>query len=113
MKRHFIIRKNTSIEKVVSGKTRVILISKDYGVKNAEPVWGSRYQCAGIVERIVKMDTNFPIVVRWDNGTSSAYKAIDLQICSDSDKEMKSNPNFTFKCAKRREQSDKESHKKR
>lgn len=97
MEKYFISRKNTSIEKTVPGKTRVILINKEYGVKKSEPVWGSKYQCAGTVERISKVKTSFPIIIEWDNGSQSAYRTIDLQIYSNE--EMKSNPNFTFKRA--------------
>lgn len=99
MKKYFVRRKNTSLEEVVLGKTRVILISEDYGVRNADPVWGSSYQCVGTAERIAKVGTDFPIIVKWDNGANSAYRAIDLQVYSDE--EMKSNPNFAFKRAKR------------
>jgi hypothetical protein len=100
MKNHFISRKNTSIEIAIPGKTRVILIGKDYSVMTADPVWGSSYQCVGTVKRIAKVGTDFPIIVKWDNGASSAYRAVDLQIYYG--KEMKSNPNLDFKCMKRR-----------
>lgn len=83
------------MEEIISGKTRVILISKEYGVKRDEPVWGSNRQCVGTVERVSKVGTGFPIIVEWDNGSNSAYRAVDLQIYSNE--EMKSNPNFTFK----------------
>ena len=109
MWKYFIKRKNTSLEEVVPGKTRVILINKEYGIKSSEPVWGSSYQCAGIVERIVKTATDFPIVVKWDNGASAAYRAVDLQICSGE--EMKSNPNFAFRLAKRGRRSGKGTNK--
>jgi hypothetical protein len=103
MKNHFISRKNTSIEIAIPGKTRVILIGKDYSVMTADPVWGSSYQCVGTVEKITR-STGFPIIVKWDNGACSAYKAVDLQIYYG--KEMKSNPNLDFKCIKRSKQNE-------
>ncbi len=103
MKDYYIGTKSVFDEKVVLGKTRVILINDEYGVRTPDPVWGSSYQCVGTVERVSKVGTDFPIIVGWDNGSSSAYRTTDLHIYSAYGTEKtKSNPNFTFKREKQK-----------
>ena len=80
------------------GKTRVILITRRYGVEVFNPVWGTGYADVGTVMRASKRSGH--ISIDWDNcSMSMLYNSEDLQIY----KEMPSdNPNRTFKVRKRK-----------
>ncbi len=85
-------------QKVEYHKTRVILTVDKYGKGSSDPVWGTGWACVGTVVGISK-DSEDPIRVDWDNNRTNIYNPECLQIYSD--KEMKPNPNFTFKRAKK------------
>ncbi len=72
----------------------MVLVSNRHGQGNSDPVRGSRFQCVGtVVSR--SLDSDGPLRVKWDNDHENIYRSKDLLIYSD--KEMRENPNFTFK----------------
>lgn len=83
---------------VRSGKTRVILITRKYGIEVYNPVWGTKCADVGTVMRFGKRSKH--ISVDWDNcSMSMLYNPGDLQIY----KEMPSdNPNMAFRASKRK-----------
>ncbi len=80
------------------GKTRVILITRRYGIEKFNPVWGTKCADVGTVMRVSKSSGN--ISVDWDNcSMTMLYNHKDLRI----HKEMPSdNPNMAFKVSKRK-----------
>jgi hypothetical protein len=85
--------KRAVFEKVIFGKTRVVLTSEHYGVERGEPVYGSEHECMGtIVAESDEPDT--PVVVNWDNGEGNYYKLEDLRAVVKTDD---SNPNSSFR----------------
>jgi hypothetical protein len=84
---------------VTLGKTRVILITRRYGIEKFNPVWGTKCADVGTVVRISKGSGN--ISVDWDNcSMSMLYIPKDLQIY----KEMSSNnPNVSFRAHRRKD----------
>lgn len=85
--------KGGKISKVVFGETRVVLTSRSYDPEDAEPVYGSDYECVGTV--ITQSDTeDVQLVVDWDNGESNTYYYDDLSVVGVIDN---SNPNRSFR----------------
>ncbi len=76
---------------------RVILTTDGYGRSEINPCWGSMYECAGTVEKILKVgDSLIPIRVQWDNGYFNSYNHSDLTPFG-AEEIKDDNPNFTFK----------------
>lgn len=94
----FIQDNEGNLVSVKLGKTRVILITRRYGVEKFNPVWGTKYSDIGTVIRVSKVAGN--ISVDWDNcSMTMLYNYKDLQIY----KEMPSdNPNMAFKARRRK-----------
>ena len=84
---------------ITLGKTRVILITRRYGVEVYNPVWGTEYADVGTVARISKRSGN--ISVDWDNcSMSMLYHTEDLQAYKGMPAD---NPNRTFRANRRKD----------
>ena len=84
---------------IIPGKTRVILITRRYGVEVYNPVWGTGRADVGTAVRVSKGSGN--ISVDWDNcSMSMLYMPEDLQAYKGMPID---NPNRAFKVHRRKD----------
>ncbi len=65
-------------------RSRVKLYNKNYGPQESNPVFGSKYECAGTVFQLGG-DKAYPISVIWDNGHKNSYREGDLILLNHSE----------------------------
>lgn len=77
-------------------KSRVVLMSRNYEAEPADPLYGSKYECAGTVIHVEDKNDRH-IRVAWDNGEENTYIEEDLRWVGDKKGPLSpSNPNISF-----------------